>query len=43
MAGLGYTVMGLPNAALLAVAAGLFEIVPMVGPVLAFAPAVLAL
>jgi predicted PurR-regulated permease PerM len=41
MAGLGYTVMGLPNAALLAVAAGLFEIVPMVGPVLAFAPAVL--
>jgi predicted PurR-regulated permease PerM len=41
MAGIGYTVVGLPNAALLAVAAGLFEIVPMLGPVLAFAPAVL--
>lgn len=41
MAGIGYTVIGLPNAALLAVAAGLFEIVPMLGPVLAFAPAVL--
>jgi predicted PurR-regulated permease PerM len=41
MAGLGYTLTGLPNAALLAVAAGLFEIVPMLGPVLAFAPAVL--
>jgi len=39
MAGLGYTVIGLPNAALLAVAAGLFEIVPMIGPFLAFAPA----
>lgn len=41
MAGIGYTLIGLPNAALLAVAAGLFEIVPMLGPVLAFAPAVL--
>jgi predicted PurR-regulated permease PerM len=41
MAGLGYSVIGLPNAALLAVAAALFEIVPMLGPVLAFAPAVL--
>jgi predicted PurR-regulated permease PerM len=40
MAGLGYTIVGLPNAALLAVAAGLFEIVPMIGPFLAFAPAV---
>jgi predicted PurR-regulated permease PerM len=40
MAGLGYTILGLPNAALLAVAAGLFEIVPMIGPFLAFAPAV---
>lgn len=40
MAGVGYTVLGLPNAALLAVAAGLFEIVPMIGPFLAFAPAV---
>jgi predicted PurR-regulated permease PerM len=41
MAGVGYTALGLPNAALLAVAAGLFEVVPMLGPVLAFAPAVL--
>ena len=41
MAGIGYTLMGLPDAALLAVVAGLFEIVPMLGPVLAFAPAVL--
>jgi predicted PurR-regulated permease PerM len=41
MTGLGYAVIGLPNAALLAVAAGLLEIVPMLGPVLAFAPAVL--
>jgi predicted PurR-regulated permease PerM len=41
MAGIGYTAIGLPNAALLAVVAGLFEIVPMIGPVLAFAPAVL--
>ena len=41
MAGVGYTLMGLPNAALLGVLAGLFEIVPMVGPFLAFAPAVL--
>jgi predicted PurR-regulated permease PerM len=40
-AGIGYTLIGVPNAALLAVAAGLFEIVPMLGPVLAFAPAVL--
>lgn len=40
MAGVGYTVLGLPNAALLAVAAGLFEVVPMIGPFLAFAPAV---
>jgi predicted PurR-regulated permease PerM len=41
MAGLGYLVIGLPNPAVLAVAAGLFEIVPMIGPVLAFTPAVL--
>src|SRR5215510_2685930 len=41
MATLGYTVIGLPNAILLGVAAGLFEIVPMIGPFLAFAPAVL--
>ncbi len=41
MAGVGFTLLGLPNAALLAVAAALFEIIPMLGPVLAFAPAVL--
>ena len=41
MAGLGYFVIGLPNPAVLAVAAALFEIVPMIGPVLAFTPAVL--
>ena len=41
MAGVGYSVIGLPNPAVLAVAAGLFEIVPMIGPVLAFTPAVL--
>jgi predicted PurR-regulated permease PerM len=41
MATIGYTVIGLPNSILLGVAAGLFEIVPMIGPFLAFAPAVL--
>jgi predicted PurR-regulated permease PerM len=41
MAGVGYLLIGLPNPAILAVAAGLFEIVPMIGPVLAFTPAVL--
>ena len=41
MAGVGYFFIGLPNPALLAVLAGLFEIVPMIGPFLAFAPAVL--
>ncbi|HEX8966539.1 MAG TPA: AI-2E family transporter [Chloroflexota bacterium] len=41
MAGLGYVLLGLPNPALLAVAAGLFEIVPLLGPVLAFTPAFL--
>jgi predicted PurR-regulated permease PerM len=41
MAGVGYAVIGLPNAALLGVFAGLVEIVPLVGPFLAFAPAVL--
>jgi predicted PurR-regulated permease PerM len=41
MATVGYMLLGLPNPALLGVAAGLFEIVPMVGPFLAFAPAVL--
>ena len=41
MATLGYFLMGLPNPILLGVAAGLFEIIPMIGPFLAFAPAVL--
>jgi predicted PurR-regulated permease PerM len=41
MATLGYVVIGLPNPALLGVIAGLCEIIPMVGPFLAFAPAVL--
>jgi predicted PurR-regulated permease PerM len=41
MATLGYIVLGLPNPALLGVIAGLCEIIPMVGPFLAFAPAVL--
>ena len=41
MATIGYFMLGLPNPALLGVAAGLFEIIPMIGPFLAFAPAVL--
>lgn len=41
MATVGYLVLGLPNAALLGVVAGLCEIIPMIGPFLAFAPAVL--
>lgn len=41
MAGLGYVGLGLPNPALLGVWAGLCEIIPMIGPFLAFAPAVL--
>jgi predicted PurR-regulated permease PerM len=41
MASIGYTVIGLPNPILLGVVAALFEIVPMIGPFLAFAPAVL--
>src|SRR4029079_10457770 len=41
MATIGYAVLGLPNPIVLGVMAGLFEIVPMVGPFLAFAPAVL--
>jgi predicted PurR-regulated permease PerM len=41
MATLGYFLIGLPNPILLGVAAGLFEIIPMIGPFLAFAPAVL--
>jgi predicted PurR-regulated permease PerM len=38
---IGYAVIGLPNPVLLGVMAGLLEIVPMLGPFLAFAPAVL--
>jgi predicted PurR-regulated permease PerM len=41
MATVGYAALGLPNPIVLGVMAGLFEIVPMVGPFLAFAPAVL--
>jgi predicted PurR-regulated permease PerM len=41
MAGVGYVFLGLPNPALLGVVAGLCEVVPMIGPFLAFAPAVL--
>jgi predicted PurR-regulated permease PerM len=41
MATVGYIALGLPNPALLGVVAALFEIIPMVGPFLAFAPAVL--
>lgn len=41
MAGVGYVAIGLPNALLLAVIAGLAEIVPILGPFIAFAPAVL--
>jgi predicted PurR-regulated permease PerM len=41
LAGMTYFLVGLPNPVLLAVAAGLFEIIPMIGPFLAFTPAVL--
>src|SRR5581483_5045867 len=41
MTGIGFWVIGLPNPALLGVLAGLAELVPMVGPFLAVAPAVL--
>jgi predicted PurR-regulated permease PerM len=41
MSGLGYWALGLPNPLLLAVLAGLFEIVPMIGPILSSAPAIL--
>jgi predicted PurR-regulated permease PerM len=41
MATAAYLVIGLPNPALLGVIAGMCEIVPMIGPFLAFAPAVL--
>jgi predicted PurR-regulated permease PerM len=41
LAAVGYAILGLPSPVLLGVVAGLFEIVPMVGPFLAFAPAIL--
>lgn len=41
MAGIGYTALGLPNPLLLAVFASLGEMVPLIGPFIAFAPAVL--
>ncbi|MGI9146486.1 MAG: AI-2E family transporter [Chloroflexota bacterium] len=41
MAAIGYFFLGLPSPILLGVAAGLFEIIPMIGPFLAFAPAVM--
>jgi putative permease len=41
LAGVGFWIVGLPNPVLLGVLAGLGELVPMVGPFLAFAPAVL--
>jgi predicted PurR-regulated permease PerM len=41
MATIGYVFLGLPSPAVLGIAAGLFEIIPMVGPFLAFSPAVL--
>jgi len=41
MATIGYVFLGLPSPAVLGVLAGLFEIIPMIGPFLAFAPAVL--
>ena len=41
MAGIVFTLLGLPNPLLLAALAGLFEIVPLLGPFLAFVPALL--
>ena len=41
MAGLGYVVLGLPSPLLLAAFAAVAEMIPMVGPFLAFLPAVL--
>lgn len=38
---LGYALIGLPNVLALAVLAGLFEVVPLIGPVLAVVPAIL--
>jgi predicted PurR-regulated permease PerM len=41
LAGVGFWIIGLPNPVLLGVLAGIAELVPMIGPFLAFAPAVL--
>ena len=41
MAGVGFWIIGLPNPVLLGVLAGLGELIPMVGPLIGFAPAVL--
>lgn len=41
LAGVGFWLLGLPNPVLLGVLAGLGELVPMIGPFLAFAPAIL--
>jgi predicted PurR-regulated permease PerM len=40
-AAIGFWALGLPNPILLGIVAGLAELVPMVGPILGFAPAVL--
>lgn len=40
-AGFGFWFLGLPNPVLLGVLAGVAELIPMIGPVLGFAPAVL--
>ena len=41
MAGVAFVLLGLPNPLLLAVLAGLLEIVPLIGPFLAFIPALI--
>ncbi|HZS00593.1 MAG TPA: AI-2E family transporter [Chloroflexota bacterium] len=41
MAGVAFLLLDLPNPLVLAVLAGLFEIIPMIGPFLAFVPALL--
>jgi predicted PurR-regulated permease PerM len=41
LAGVGFWVIGLPNPVLLGVLAGVAELIPMIGPFLAFAPALL--
>ena len=42
LAAIGYVLIGLPSPLLLALIAALGELVPVVGPILAFAPAVVA-